>query len=77
MSASVEELRADLRERALAKRAKVAENLKGPQDISSLLVELNQVLGQLRDVLQARSPTNFVVTERDLNGDIRAFKVGE
>lgn len=75
MSASVEELRSDLRERALAKRAKVAENLKAPQNMVSLLVELNHVLGQLRDVLQVRSPTNFVVTERDLNGDIRAFKV--
>ena len=74
MSASVEELRADLRERALAKRTRVAENLKAPQDMAGLLDELNQVLGQLRDALQARSPTNFVVTERDLNGDVKAFK---
>ena len=74
MSASVEELRADLRELALAKRTRVAENLKAPQDMAGLLDELNQVLGQLRDALQARSPTNFVVTERDLNGDVKAFK---
>ena len=75
MSASVEELRADLRERALAKRTRVAENLKAPQDMAILLAELNQVLGQLRDALQARSPTNFVVTERDSNGGIKSFKV--
>ena len=74
MSASVEELRADLRERALAKRTRVAENLKAPQDMAGLVDELNQVLGQLRAALQARSPTNFVVTERDLNGDVKAFK---
>ena len=74
MNASVEELRADLRERALAKRAKAAENLK-PLDLGNLLAELNEVLGQVRDALQARSPTSFVVTERDSNGDVKAFKV--
>jgi len=83
MSASIEQLRDDLRLTAAKKRTQVFESFAKQANPLEVLAELSSVLAELRDVLKemkangadGNGSLNFVVTERDGDGKPKSFKV--
>lgn len=89
MSASVEELRADLRLQATKKRAahfeefKKSKELSRPQNLAAVIGRLNELLAALSELIASQGnriekdgPVKFEVTERDADGNIKSFKAG-
>ena len=84
MSAAVEKLRNDLREKATEKRARAFDNASKVPNLPDVLSRLDSTLQSLAERLAlpasapaASGPAEFVVTERDEAGKIKSFKEGE
>lgn len=78
----LEALRDDLRDRAAKKRTAAFDTFNkksNPPNLAVVLSELTDVLKSLQQILAAQSsktgPLDFEVTERELNGDVRTFRV--
>lgn len=84
MSAAVEKLRDDLRQKATEKRARAFDAASKPANLADILVGLDKTLQALSERLTApgsapaaSGPAQFVVTERDEAGKIKSFKEGD
>jgi len=82
VSASVEELRSNVRQRASQKRTVAFENFNKqakPPNLAVVLSELTAVLKGLQEMLAERQidkagPVKFKVTERDFAGNVTLFE---
>ena len=80
MSASIQELKDELRERAIKKRGSLFEHAEKPQELTEILAALREALKVLSALLgedesQKPGTIKFMVTGRDENGKISSFQV--